>query len=397
LLGRNIQRFFVTSGLALCLLAMGLFFDLSSACGVDRLKVDVQGETRTLRGRLIASGDPNTLLLLHEDNRLQKISGSDVLGRESDESGFEFDSRDKVIKSLRNEFGSDFNIHQTAHYIICFNTVPEYAKWVGALLERLHRAYYAYWGKRRGDLQAVSKPLVVVVHKNQISFKKHVEGDLGVSSEFIPGYYSQESNRINLYDLSRLTERQEKMISQGSRPGSPAQQIGRVLDHPTAERNVATIVHEGTHQLCFNSGMIRRLSYTSLWLSEGMAIYFETPDLNHATGWTAVGRVNQYNLRYFRYLVQNGQLLELKALLSSDEVFRSSETVRAAYAQSWALNYFLQKTRPEQYRSFVKMQRLHVPLSEVSEDHRLSMFISVFGSGLSQLEDEFLNYMKQLR
>ena len=187
------------------------------------------------------------------------------------------------------------------------------------------------------------------------------------------------------------------MVSQGSRPGSPAQQIGRVLDHPTAERNVATIVHEGTHQLCFNSGMIRRLSYASLWLSEGMAIYFETPDLNHATGWTAVGRVNQYNLRYFRYLVQSGLLLEHKALLGSDEDFRSSETVRAAYAQSWALNYFLQKTRPAQYRSFVKMQRLHVPLSEVSEDRRLSLFISVFGSGLSQLENEFLNYMKQLR
>ena len=302
-----------------------------------------------------------------------------------------------MVESLRIEFGSEFNIHQTAHYIICFNTVPEYAKWVGALLERLHRAYYAYWGKRRGDLQAVTKPLVVVVHKNQVSFKKYVEGDLGASSEYIPGYYSQESNRINLYDLSRLTERQEKMVIQGSRPGSPAQQISRVLNHPTAERNVATIVHEGTHQLCFNSGMIRRLSYTPLWLSEGMAIYFETPDLSHATGWTAVGRVNLYNLKYFRYLVQNGQLLELKALLGSDEVFRSSETVRAAYAQSWALNYFLQKTRPEEYRSFVKLQRLHVPLSEVSEDRRLSMFISVFGGGLTQLENEFLNYMKQLK
>ena len=89
MLGRNIQRFYVVSGLALCLLAIGLFFDLSSACGVDRLKVDMQGETRTHRGRLVTSGDPNTLLLLHEDNRLQKISGSDVLGRESDESGFE--------------------------------------------------------------------------------------------------------------------------------------------------------------------------------------------------------------------------------------------------------------------------------------------------------------------
>ena len=397
MLGRNIQRFYVVSGCMLCLLAIETFFELPDACGIDRLEVDVQGETVTFRGRLVTSGDPNALLLLHEDSRLQKISRSDVLRHESDKSGLEFASRDKVVESLRIEFGSEFNIHQTAHYIICFNTVPEYAKWVGALLERLHRAYYAYWGKRRGDLQAVTKPLVVVVHKNQVSFKKYVEGDLGASSEYIPGYYSQESNRINLYDLSRLTERQEKMVIQGSRPGSPAQQISRVLNHPTAERNVATIVHEGTHQLCFNSGMIRRLSYTPLWLSEGMAIYFETPDLSHATGWTAVGRVNQYNLKYFRYLVQNRQLLELKALLGSDEVFRSSETVRAAYAQSWALNYFLQKTRPEEYRSFVKMQRLHVPLSEVSEDRRLSMFISVFGGGLTQLENEFLNYMKQLK
>ena len=397
MLARYFQRFFITGPLGLWILSAVFLVDLSKVSAVDRLQVHLRGETVILRGRLLDSGDPDTLLLLHEDNQLQKISGQNVLKRENDKTDFKFASREKIIESLRLEFGKNFNIHQTAHYIVCFNTVPEYAKWVGTLLERLHRAYYAYWGKRRGDLQSVADPLVVIVHKNQSSFSRYVEGDLGVSSEFIPGYYNQESNRINLYDLSRLTERQEKMKAHGSRPGTSAQQIRRVLNHPTAERNVATIIHEGTHQLSFNSGMIRRLSYTPLWLSEGMAIYFEAPDLSHAVGWSAIGSVNQYHLKQFQQLVKTGRLLELEDLLSSDEVFRSSETVRAAYAQSWALNYFLQKTRPEQYRSFVKMQRLHAPLSEVPAKQRLSMFISAFGSGLSELEKDLLNYVQRLK
>ena len=379
-----------------CLLLVGLFVGLPETLAIERLKLDLQGETVTVEGQVIESGDPNILLLLHDDNSMQKIAGQDVQERVRLEEEFEFVAREKMVNSLRHEFGPSFSIHQTARYIVCYNTTHEYAKWVGTLLERLHRAYYAYWGKRRGDLQPVSNPLVVIVHKNQESFHQFVEGDLGASAELIPGYYNQETNRINLHDLSLVTERQEKLKTQGFRPGTSLQQIRSVLNHPTAERNVATIIHEGTHQLCFNSGMIRRLSYTPLWLSEGMAIYFEAPDLNHSVGWSAVGSVNKYNLKHFRELYQNGQLLKLDELLSSDDVFLSSKTVRAAYAQSWALNYFLQKTRPEQYRNFVKMQRLHIPLKEVSADRRLSMFTAVFGGGRSQLEQEFIRFIKEL-
>ena len=380
----------------LCLLVAGFFIDVPTALAIERVKLDLQGETVIVEGQFIESGAPDTLLLLRDDNRIQKIAAQDVRERVSLDEEFEFAAREKVVNSLRHEFGQQFSIHQTAHYIVCYNTTSVYAKWVGTLLERLHRAYYAYWGKRRGDLQPIPNPLVVIVHKNQKSFNQYVEGDLGASAEFIPGYYNQESNRINLYDLSRLTERQGKLLAQGFRPGTSVQQIRSVLDHPTAERNVATIIHEGTHQLCFNSGMIRRLSYTPLWLSEGVAIYFEAPDLNHSVGWSAVGSLNKYNLKHFQQLYQDGQLLKLEDLLSSDEVFRNSKTVRAAYAQSWALNYFLQKTRPEQYRSFVKMQRLHIPLKEVPADRRLSMFTAVFGGGNSKLEQEFIRFINEL-
>ena len=42
---------------------------------------------------------------------------------------------------------------------------------------------------------------------------------------------------------------------------------------------MATIVHEATHQIAFNCGMQQRYADIPLWLCEGMAVYFEAPDL----------------------------------------------------------------------------------------------------------------------
>ncbi|MBL99879.1 MAG: hypothetical protein CMM06_09330 [Rhodopirellula sp.] len=386
----EVIRLLVTLTFSGCLLSTAL------TQAVDKLEYNLQGEVVRLQGQLLESGDPASLLLLHRNNKIQKLASENVLTRTKDATSFRFVSRDQMISSLREEFGEEFRIHQTSHYLVCFNTTPEYARWVATLMERLHRGFFAYWDKRRAAIDVPAHPLVVVIHKDQKSFLEHVDGDLGESAEFIPGYYNQESNRVNLYDLSLLTERQANLIRQGSRPGNATQQIRRVLDHPTAERNVATVIHEGTHQLCFNCGMMRRLSFTPLWLSEGMAIYFETPDLNNPKGWFAIGRVNRYNLSYFQRLEQQNELPDLEALICSDELFRTGQTVRAAYAYAWALNFYLQQTRPQQYREFVKMQRLHLPLKEQTQQQRKSMFVEAFGGNLAGLEQAMRQYLRRL-
>ena len=388
------RAFSARNVMALGLLFVG-FWPMASEA-VDKLRVESHGEVVLLEGRLWDSGDPTRLLLQRADNRLQKVEVTDVLERSKDATQLVMHSRAQLTAALKQEFGDNFQIHATSHYVICFNTVPEYARWVGSLLERLYRGFYGHWDKRRAALTPSTAPLVVVIHRNQQSFLKHVEGDLGETAEFIPGYYNQESNRVNLYDLSRLSERQEQLAVQGVRSGSPAVQIQRVLDHPTAERNVATIIHEGTHQLCFNSGMMRRLSYTPLWLSEGMAIYFETPQLSSPKGWTTIGGINRYSLNYYKLLERDGKLLEFDEIISSDDVFRSGKTVRAAYAQSWALNYFLQKTKPQQYRDFIKLQRLHVPLQQLSAKQRQVMFTEAFGASLTQIENQMRVYFSKL-
>ncbi len=52
------------------------------------------------------------------------------------------------------------------------------------------------------------------------------------------------------------------------------------LASPNAYGAVSTIVHEATHQIAFNSGLHQRLSDCPKWFSEGIAMYFETPDLD---------------------------------------------------------------------------------------------------------------------
>ena len=76
--------------------------------------------------------------------------------------------------------------------------------------------------------------------------------------------------------------------------------IARTLSQPEAAKTVATIVHEATHQIAFICGLHRRYADIPLWVSEGVAVYFETPDLGSSKGWSTIGAVNRARLLTFR-------------------------------------------------------------------------------------------------
>ena len=86
-----------------------------------------------------------------------------------------------------------------------------------------------------------------------------------------------------------------------------------MLARPEAEQSVATIIHEATHQIAFNSGLQTRFADVPLWVSEGMAVFFETPDLQSAKGWRTIGAVNTTRLdRSFVSYLPRGRPTSLK-------------------------------------------------------------------------------------
>jgi hypothetical protein len=162
-----------------------------------------------------------------------------------------------------------------------------------------------------------------------------------------------------------------------------------MLSQPAAVPLVATIVHEATHQIAFNCGLHTRYSDTPLWLVEGMAIYFEAPDLASTRGWRGVGKVNYPRLATFKRNAYGWNTARLMSLLADDKRLRNPRTGPAAYADAWALTYYLIKYRSDDYIEYLKMLAEKKPLQVDDPDTKLAEFREHFGD-IEDLERDFL-------
>jgi hypothetical protein len=104
--------------------------------------------------------------------------------------------------------------------------------------------------------------------------------------------------------------------------------------------------------------------------------------------------VNRVNLVGFRKSLTRRTAGSLELLLSDDKRFRDPATNADAYAEAWALNYFLLRTRGDAYVKYLASLAEQKPLIDVSPVERIKEFQKFFGDNLTALEDEFLKYMR---
>jgi len=354
----------------------------------------MQRDDRQLRveGKVIVEAADGGLLLMTADGAYWTVQPDDIRERRTDDRPFEPLTADELGEELLNEMPPGFHIHTTAHYVICYNTSREYAQWCGALYERLYRAFYNFWTRKGLDLHEPEVPLVALVFAGQRSYQRYARDDLGDAVDSVVGYYSLRTNRVTMYDLTGL----EKLRRPGARRDS-AEAINRLLNQPAAEPLVATIIHEATHQLAFNCGLQTRYSDIPLWLSEGIALYFETPDLGSSQGWRGIGAVNRSRLTAFRRSLRARQEDSLKSLIATDERLRNVRTAAAAYAEAWALNYFLIRQHQRQYIGYLKSIAAKKPLVWDKPEQRIQQFREHFGEDLKQLDAELVRSTLRLR
>ena len=169
-----------------------------------------------------------------------------------------------------------------------------------------------------------------------------------------------------------------------------------MLAQPQAEPLVATIIHEATHQIAFNSGLQTRFADIPLWVSEGIAVYFETPDLTNSKGWKEIGAVNRPRLERFREYLTRRPADSLSTLISDDARLRDAATALDAYAEAWALNYYLIRNHPKQYVAYLKMLSEKRQLLWDDPAERRKEFEAAFGDDLSRLDADFLRQMQRV-
>lgn len=363
------------------------------ASALDRLMLKRGGLEQSLVGRTLVTVADGGVFFQTRDGTLWPVQPEEQGAKSSDDEPFTPYKPEEAGAALLKDLPSGFDVYYTKHYVICFNTSRAYAQWCGSLFERLYSGFQNYWKNRGFELHEPEFPLTAIVFADRASYSRFTKPELGDNSDAIIGYYSLQTNRMTMFDLTGTAG------NAGDR-GSAAQ-IVQTLSRPAAAGTVATIVHEATHQIAFNCGMHERYADIPLWVSEGIAVYFESPDLNSSKGWSTIGSVNRSRLVAFHSYAARRPADSLETLLRDDARMRGPQaTVQVAgdaYAEAWALNYFLINTKAKQYATYLQALAKKEPLVTDEPGERLAEFRRAFGDDMKTLDRQFLLYIARLR
>ncbi len=361
------------------------------ARAVDRVTLKRNDQTYEISGQLLVTAADGGLLLKTRDGQLWAVTPDELVSHTSDDTAFEPLSADELGAQVLRTLPAGFQIHPTAHYLIVSDTSRAYSQWCGSLFERLYLAFTNYWKRRGFDTHEPEFPLVAVVFADRRAYVHYGQNEVGPNIEQIIGYYSLRTNRVTTFDLTGV-----EMYRQPGDRSSSAAGINQMLRRPAAEQAVATIVHEATHQLAFNEGLQTRYTDIPLWVSEGIAVYFETPDLTSQKGWRNIGAVNYRRLDTFRRFLPERPPGSLRSLLANDDRFRDPRQADEAYAEAWALTYFLLQKKSAAFHEYLRRLAKKELLIWDEPSQRLDEFIDVFGD-LDALDQELRKAMQRLR
>jgi hypothetical protein len=359
---------------------------------VDLLTIKQGDKQQEIAGKVIVTAKDGGVMLMTGDGTLWPVKSEELIEHRTDEKPFAPLTQEELTKKLIAELPVNFETHTTAHYLICYNTSRAYAQWCGGLYERLYKGFTNFWSQRGFKLHEPEVPLVVIIFADRESYAAYSKDELGDNAANIIGFYILKSNRVKMYDLTGV----ESLRHPNDKRGSTAQ-INAMLMRPQAESMVATVIHEATHQIAFNCGLQQRFADIPLWVCEGMAIYFETPDLSSGKSWRTIGALSRPRLTKFREYLRNRPAGSLPTLITDDSRFRDGRQALDAYAEAWAFNYFLVRQRPKQYQQYMELLAEKTPLISDEPTERLKEFKSCFGDNLQVLEAEFLRHMERIR
>lgn len=185
----------------------------------------------------------------------------------------------------------------------------------------------------------------------------------------VGGHYDLETNRLVIFDF---------------RPG------GGLAAGVSEERvNTYTLIHEGTHQLTFNTGLLDRQGDVPVAVSEGLAMYAE---LWRPGPRTVLGAINGLRLQVFVTPTDPPVAwIPVETLLTDDALFQGINE-QVAYAEGWVLVHYLLKTSAmlPKFRAYLDairprrdpLQRLADARAHLGDLDRLDGELRKYASGL---------------
>lgn len=356
-----------------------------------RIFFEDDGAKKSVQGELVAQRAGFGYLVLDDCGALTAIPPIDFLKMETIEQQLAPIAVKEMGERIVPDMPPGSKFLTSEHFVVCYNTSDAYARWNIDLFERIYKGFHRYWKSKGFELHKPRFPLVAMVFETKADYVRYASREFK-GSENTFGYYHQGTNRLASYDLTGV----EGIIPPGMKITKDLL-VNQILSRPEAERTVATIVHEACHQIAFNSGLQKRLGHNPLWLSEGIATYFESPDLSSKGGWGGIGKVNQHNYKNFANYLPVRDADSLSLLLTDDNRLRNGETMTNSYAEAWGFTNFLLQTKSKEMVKYLRLINETDYGAQASAKERLEMFRSCFGDDLTKIDRDFVRHLQRLR
>ena len=268
-----------------------------------------------------------------------------------------------------------FKSRQTRHYIFAYNTSEEFALATSRILETMLPGVKEYTSAQKITVHEPQVPLVVIMFKTEEEFQRHRRMPAGVVA-----YYHPVSNRVFMYEQSRLAD---------VRPDLAIQQ------------SIATIAHEGAHQVLHNIGVQQRLSIWPMWLSEGLAEYFAPTSTGARLKWKGAGQVNDMRMFELEQYVKSRASEKPDGAMIAQTVL-AGQLTSTGYASAWALTHYLAKNRRTEFNQYVREVSKLGPLEAAGSiappgivRKNQELFLKAFGDDIASMEMRLVAHLKK--
>jgi len=362
----RVRRVALACGWGLALLHAAL------AAAADQATVQLQLDGTQLEGTPVAWSDAR-VLLLSRDGFLWQFAPQQAQDFRQTSPRFRPFSQSEMRGQLLREFGDRFDVSGTGNYLVV-HPAGQRDRWAQRF-DDLYRSFVHYFSVRGMRPATPEFPLVAVAFPSRTAFAQYVRDTEGSApTPGVIGYYSTQTNRVLLYDLTH---------------GQP--------DAADWHQNAATIIHEATHQMAFNTRIHSRAAMPPRWAGEGLAMLFEAPGVWNATEHRrAQDRVNQERLNQFRQYLQGPRPPDSLQLFIQDSERVFATAPAAAYCEAWAFTFYLSETEPAKYLRYLARTAKRQPLHKYSARERLQEFTDVFGTDWKMLEARYLRFIESL-
>ncbi len=287
---------------------------------------------------------------------------------------FELRADEKSVSEAQALLGEGFWRLETKHFVILSDASRDWTRQKAALLERAHHQYFRFVDRLEFPVYPPQHKLLCILFEDHAMYQAFARTHDGVNAPWIAGYYAGLSNRVVFYDdrsgpafrkafeqlddyerdvsdLRRearsLRDAPDESASLSARAAHLTRRVASErtrLEEEAAHAAQAKTIHEAIHLLAFNTGLQSRAHQYPFWLTEGLAVAFETDQPDAAFG---PDRPTERREQEFQRFLQEGGLIELEALVAMNApIVADAEGVDALYSQAFTLfTHLVRKSR----------------------------------------------------